>query len=112
MSNEFKALQSLSQNYADLFSPEDCNDLESMFSQKSNDLGEAISKWMRNHEYLRPAYLELLKLELLKQSNATKCAGGGGGDPVSPEESKKLQQEIINTIRVASPQNNKPPESK
>ncbi len=106
MSNEVKALHSLSQNHLDLFSLEDRNDLGNMLSQPTTDLGETISGWIGNHPHLRPTYLELLK-----QSNTPKAAGGGGGDPLSPEEEQQLKQEIINTIRVSSPQN-KPSESK
>jgi len=106
MSNEIYALNNLIKNHSHLLKSEDRSDLENMLSQQTKDLGETVSMWMKKHEHLRPTYLELLK-----QSNATKCAGGGGGDPISPEELEKLKQEIINTIRVSSPQN-KPSESK
>jgi len=69
------------------------------------DFSNAIIEWCEQHPHID----QLLDLNIAQEQ---RCAGGGGGDPISPEELEKLKQEIINTIRVSSSPNNKPSESK
>jgi len=99
------AFNKLSKEHLHLFSFEQRNELHQKLKDltDSKDFSNAIIEWCEQY----PSIDELLDLKITSEQRG---AGGGGGDPVSPEESKKLQQEIINTIRVPSPQN-KPSES-